>query len=353
MIRMFVIYMFIFFPFSLGTVSQPHITLNMIQQINSVQSSWVAGTSEYLADHSTEMIANLCGTYVDSDKNILPMKQEPVMKIIESVIPESFDARTTWPECPVIGVARDQANCGSCWAFASTEAFNDRMCIATKGEFQHILSPQDTVSCCGFLNCLSMGCNGGQPAMAWRFFKTTGVVTGGGYDDIGKQDSCLPYQFESCAHHVDDPSRPSCQDAKTGSTKCTKKCTELGYAKSYADDKHRVDSAYGLSGVVQIQEDIQRYGPVTAAFTVYADFPAYRSGVYHHTTGSQLGGHAVKIIGWGTENGEDYWLVMNSWNSNWGDNGTFKIRRGTDECGIESMGVYGGIIENRQQFNIF
>ena len=75
--------------------------------------------------------------------------------------------------------------------------------------------------------------------------------------------------------------------------------------------------------------------PVSAAFTVYADFPTYKSGVYKHTTGQALGGHAVEIIGYGTENGEDYWLVKNSWNEQWGDAGTFKILRGSNECGIE------------------
>ena len=43
------------------------------------------------------------------------------------------------------------------------------------------------------------------------------------------------------------------------------------------------------------------YGPVEAAFTVYADFPTYKSGVYKHMSGKELGGHAIKIIGWGTE----------------------------------------------------
>ena len=69
---------------------------------------------------------------------------------------------------------------------------------------------------------------------------------------------------------------------------------------------------------------------MTAAFTVYEDFVNYKSGVYKHVSGSALGGHAVKIIGWG----EDHWLVMNSWNETWGDNGTFKIAFG--ECGIDN-----------------
>ena len=64
-------------------------------------------------------------------------------------------------------------------------------------------------------------------------------------------------------------------------------------------------------------------------------------GVYRHVTGGVLGGHAIKIMGWGTENGSPYWLVANSWNTDWGDHGYFKILRGHDECGIESSVVAG------------
>ena len=45
------------------------------------------------------------------------------------------------------------------------------------------------------------------------------------------------------------------------------------------------------------------------------------SGVYQHVTGTYLGGHAVRILGWGSENGTDYWTVANSWNTDWGENG--------------------------------
>ena len=60
-------------------------------------------------------------------------------------------------------------------------------------------------------------------------------------------------------------------------------------------------------------------------FTVYSDFMSYKSGVYKHTTGYQEGGHAVKMIGWGNEGGEDYWLCANSWGPSWGENGFFKM----------------------------
>lgn len=90
-----------------------------------------------------------------------------------------------------------------------------------------------------------------------------------------------------------------------------------------------------------MQSDILEYGPIAATFTVYADFYSYTDGVYHHVTGANEGGHAIKIIGWGTENGVDYWLINNSWNIYWGIEGVFKIRRGTDECGIENGGAAG------------
>jgi cathepsin B len=64
-------------------------------------------------------------------------------------------------------------------------------------------------------------------------------------------------------------------------------------------------------------------------------------GVYQHETGSFLGGHAVKILGWGEESGLPYWLVANSWNQYWGDQGYFKILRGKNECGIEGSIVAG------------
>ena len=60
----------------------------------------------------------------------------------------------------------------------------------------------------------------------------------------------------------------------------------------------------------------------------------YKSGVYHHVTGKLEGGHAVKMLGWGNENGVDYWLCANSWTTNWGENGYFKIKMG--DCEIDS-----------------
>jgi len=65
--------------------------------------------------------------------------------------------------------------------------------------------------------------------------------------------------------------------------------------------------------VANIQKELIESGPVTVAMTVYEDFEAYSSGVYQHVTGKSLGGHAIKLIGWGVDNGTPYWTLVNSW----------------------------------------
>jgi cathepsin B len=309
--------------------------------VNNAKTSWTAGVSKRFEGATLDDVKTLCGTIVDPEKVFrLPEKN---IEVVDEAIPSDFDARTGFSECAnVIGHIRDQANCGSCWAFGSTEAFNDRLCISTKGQFQKELSAQDTTSCCDIFKCFSMGCNGGQPSGAWNFFTKYGVVTGGDSTDKGTGDSCWPYQLDTCSHHVNDPKLPNCT-AEVSAPACRTTCSESGYTTPFSNDKHMAKTSYSVSGVSQIQTEIMTNGPVTGAFTVYADFPTYRSGVYKHVSGDQLGGHAIKILGWGVENGEDYWLVANSWNADWGDNGYFKIARGTDECGIESQ-ISAGLV---------
>jgi len=319
--------------------AEPAITQALVDEINAKQKSWVAHFSPRFATATVGDIKGLCGTVLKSDPAFHDegLEEKAEDSLWSKDIPSDFDVRTQWPKCAnVTGHVRDQSACGSCWAFGSTEALNDRRCIAT-GDTA-LLSVEDTVSNCGILHCFSMGCNGGQPGAAWGWFQRTGVVTGGDYSDIGKGDTCAPYAFQPCAHHVDPtPQYPKCPSGDYPTPRIGSACSESKYSKSYSSDKKKAASSYSLSSVEKIQQDIMQYGSVSAAFTVYSDFPAYKSGVYSHTSGSPLGGHAIKILGWGTESGADFWLVANSWNDQWGDHGLFKIARGKNECGIESQ----------------
>ena len=175
---------------------------------------------------------------------------------------------------------------------------------------------------------------------AWSYLTSTGVVTGGNYNST---KWCQAYALPNCDHH-EGGKYPSCSAQPEYDTpKCVASCdANSTYTTKYSADRHVFASAYSIaSDIKSIQSEIYTNGPVEAAFTVYEDFLTYKSGVYQHTTGSVDGGHAIKIMGWGVENGTSYWLVANSWNEDWGDKGTFKIRRGADECGIEDQVIAG------------
>jgi len=82
-----------------------------------------------------------------------------------------------------------------------------------------------------------------------------------------------------------------------------------------------------------VKEELSKNGPMELAFSVYQDFMTYKSGIYYHVTGSKLGGHAVELVGYGTdeETGIEYWLCKNSWGEKWGDKGFFKIKQGDSD----------------------
>jgi cathepsin B len=119
------------------------------------------------------------------ESNIVPL----------AALPTDFNATSAWPQCAdIIGHIRDQSDCGCCWAFGSTESFNDRLCITHN--VTALLAVEDTCSCCTGGGS-SSGCDGGFTEDAFNWFATVGVVTGGDYQDIGKGTSCQPFQLES------------------------------------------------------------------------------------------------------------------------------------------------------------
>jgi len=315
---------------------------------NSPDAMWTAGFNERFQGKPVGHSKILCGAkptpkeFIEAE--ILAGNAVRAANITGDELPTEFDSVKNWPECAdVIGEIRDQSACGCCWAFGAAEAASDRMCIATNAKLKYPLSAQDMCFCAE-----RSGCNGGQLYTAWRRIKSAGLVTGGMYNNTGAMGGgwCSAFSLPHCHHHGPQGNDPYPAENTKGcpnvvrSPVCPRKCDRDAKAPHNDFDKDK----YSFSGAVTIHpsdaEAIQRAimsdGPVEAAFTVYADFENYQSGIYHHMTGQSLGGHAIRIVGWGEENGVPYWKVANSWNPYWGENGYFRIVRGKDECGIES-----------------
>eukprot|EP00817_Percolomonadidae_sp_ATCC50343_P000771 CAMPEP_0117421938 /NCGR_PEP_ID=MMETSP0758-20121206/2888_1 /TAXON_ID=63605 /ORGANISM="Percolomonas cosmopolitus, Strain AE-1 (ATCC 50343)" /LENGTH=310 /DNA_ID=CAMNT_0005204279 /DNA_START=10 /DNA_END=942 /DNA_ORIENTATION=+ len=298
--------------FAAATVlaSQPVINEAMINQINSnPASTWKAGVNKVFEGKTLEEVRHMLGAFL-----IIPETDRITKTIYTGAnLPDSFDSKKQWPNCA--HAIRNQARCGSCWAFSAAEVLSDRLCIATNGNTNIVLSPQDLVSC----DKSNYGCQGGYLDKTWQYLESTGIVS----------DKCMPYT-------AGNGFVASCPNGQCPTS-----------SESWTKHKAKSGSTVHFGSASSMQQDIQAHGPIQVGFRVYQDFFNYKSGVYTHQSGGLAGGHAVKVDGWGVDNnGTPYWIVANSWGTTWGQQGYFWIKRGTDECGIESQAYAGQAATN-------
>jgi len=277
---------------------------DIVYSVNSNPSSSWTATANGLNGKAIEDGGRSLGFFPNSE---LRQKYEPIITKIDQsprAVPDQFDARTQWPGC--VHSVLDQGDCGSCWAFGSTESLSDRFCISSNGSVNVVLSVEELVSC----NDKGLeSCNGGEPLTAYIYTSEWGLPI----------DSCFPYTAGY------NGTVPDCRDSCINQSQPF----QSYYSQLSSIRWHVTEEA--------IQSTIYSEGPVVACFSVYQDFITYSSGVYVYTTGDYLGGHCVKIVGWGidSKSGLDYWIVQNSWGTGWGMKGFFWIERGADMCGIE------------------
>lgn len=265
------------------------ITPEFVNHINSIQNQWVATADNQFAHMSEDELKAMLACKIDVNESKYP--KISYKELLEFTgVPDAFDSRTQWPNCA--HAILDQGRCGSCWAFGASEAHTDRVCIATKGASNNVLSSQDLVSC----DTGNYGCNGGYLDETWDYIQRSGIVT----------EACWPY---SSGGGAVEKCRTSCKSGETW-----KKFKGKNVRQFYTANDAKLD--------------ILTNGPVETGFLVYQDFMSYKSGIYKHTSGKLLGGHAIKVLGWGVEGGVKFWIAANSWATKWGENGFFRIQEG-------------------------
>ncbi|XP_071807851.1 uncharacterized peptidase C1-like protein F26E4.3 [Asterias amurensis] len=304
----------------------------IITSVNSEPNGWQAGNYSFL-----------WGMTLDEgeQRRLGTKKPAPTVSAMKEInidemddLPESFDSRQKWPGW-IEGVS-DQGNCGSSWAVSTTAVASDRMTIQSTGKMGLALSPQNLLSC---NTRRQQGCDGGHLDRAWYFMRRYGVVT----------DVCYPYK--SGMSDTAMMNKYPCMLPRDLTTPCP--------AHYVTSEKYKVTPPYRISEKEEdIKAEIFKNGPVQATFLVKEDFYMYTGGVYKYTLGSVNGAseprrsayHSVRILGWGVDRTDrniqrPYWLCANSWGEQWGENGLFRIQRGSNECKIESyvLGVWGNI----------
>ncbi|KAA0203420.1 cathepsin L [Hyalella azteca] len=207
-------------------------------------------------------------------------------------LPETVDWRTKGAVTPV----KDQGQCGSCWAF-STHFRKTGQLVS--------LSEQNLVDCSGSFG--NEGCNGGLMDNAFQYIKANGGIdTEDGYPYKGIDEKC---EFSKSDIGADD----------------------TGFVDIRKDSEKALKAAVATVGPVSIAIDASQ-----------PSFQFYHSGVYNEPEcSSENLDHGVLVVGYGAEDGQDFWIVKNSWSEKWGDEGyIYMARNANNMCGVASQASY-------------
>uniref|UniRef100_A0A669CTS8 Cathepsin L.1 n=1 Tax=Oreochromis niloticus TaxID=8128 RepID=A0A669CTS8_ORENI len=250
-------------------------------------------------------------------------------------LPEGTDLPDTvdWRDKGYVTDVKDQKQCGSCWAFSAVSTYNIVFSIIVKQETlldcwfqtdssllqtgslegQHFrktgtlvsLSEQQLVDCSGDYG--NEGCGGGWMDYAFQYIQANGGID---------TEESYPYEAENgkCRYNPDNIG-----------------ATSTGYTEVSQGDEDALKEAVATIGPISVGIDASQMS-----------FQFYESGVYNEPDCSSLElDHGVLAVGYGTEDGNDYWLVKNSWGLEWGDKGYIKMSRNkSNQCGIATAASY-------------
>ncbi|XP_028835349.1 cathepsin S, ortholog2, tandem duplicate 1 [Denticeps clupeoides] len=250
----------------------------------------------HMGDLTTEeILLGFATTRVPANINL---QQSPHVTSSGSSVPDSID----WREKGLVTEVKNQGACGSCWAFSAAGALEGQL-MKTTGKLVS-LSPQNLVDCSSKYG--NKGCNGGFMSEAFQYvIDNQGIDSEAGYPYHAVQGHCR----YSTAYRAAN-------------------CSQYHFLAQGNEDN--------------LKHAVATIGPISVAIdATRPHFILYRSGVYNDASCTTNVNHAVLAVGYGSLNGEDYWLVKNSWGEYFGDQGYIRMSRNkSNQCGIAMYGCY-------------
>eukprot|EP01028_Stygiella_incarcerata_P006451 TRINITY_DN2623_c0_g1_i1.p1 TRINITY_DN2623_c0_g1~~TRINITY_DN2623_c0_g1_i1.p1 ORF type:complete len:392 (-),score=79.50 TRINITY_DN2623_c0_g1_i1:37-1212(-) len=213
---------------------------------------------------------------------------------------KSLPSSKNWVTEGRVSPVKNQGSCGGCWAFATISTIESALAILESTNNVPVLSEQQLIDC--DVDGNDDGCNGGFYTYAFDYYisKNKKVMT----------EECYPYTAsdDSCKYSDD----ATCIRAEV-----------LSYETLYCSPSNILNSYNLLMNAIQVN-------PVAIAINA-DEVQHYSSGILPFSVcgASSRPNHAVVVVGYGTDNGNDYWLVRNSWGPYWGENGYFRLERST------------------------
>jgi len=254
--------------------------------------TFTLGVNKY-ADLTLEETAFLRG-----QKRFAPRKSNA--PVFQPKVGVTYPVTVDWRNSGYVTPVKDQGQCGSCWSFSATGSLEGQN-FAKYGKLTS-LSEQNLVDC-----VVGSSCNGGWYTDAFTYVKNNGGID---------TEISYPYTAQNGLCHFDA--------AHVG-----------GYCTGYTETTpHSEPDLLAAAATI---------GPISVAIDAsHASFQLYKSGVYYEASCYEnILDHAVLVVGYGTQNGLDYWLVKNSWGTSWGENGYIQMSRNrNNNCGIATQPAY-------------
>lgn len=284
-----------------------------IANLNELEGNTIFGWTKFSDMTKEEFSQRLNFVPYDKEERRQLHGEIPLFKSEKNLRTSSLDWRTMNAVTPV----KDQGNCGSCWSFSAVQTVESAYLLKNNetDAATFLLSEQEVVSC----DKEDAGCDGGDLPSAFDFIQWSGLTTEADYPyksgDDGDSGTCM--SFSPLAG-----TKPT--DYKYATPGCYTNC-------------NKQDEAMLASNMAEV-------GPVGICVNAvkwqnYVGGVMSRKSCGAHKYNSL--DHCVHLVGYESiDSGKGYWIVKNSWNTDWGVDGYIYLKYGKNTCGVADEAMF-------------